>query len=136
MPRKVNPWAICHSKLGKKKTDKFERCVMNIKSKQGIKEAKKKTRCWKGYKPTPGKTPYSKGSCMKEQAEFIRNFLNEKRGKSTDDAIADFLSPQGDERGPKLTGKDLKKVRDPKTGKKVTAIDSRGYGLPLKRKDK
>ena len=25
-----------------------------------------KSRCWKGYKPTPGKTPYSKGSCMKE----------------------------------------------------------------------
>lgn len=62
---------------------KKERCVMNIKLKQGIKEAKKKTRCWKGYKPTPGKTPYSKGSCMKEQIEFIRNFLNEKRGKIT-----------------------------------------------------
>ena len=29
--------------------------------------AKKKTRCWKGYKPTPGKTPYSPGSCMKEE---------------------------------------------------------------------
>ena len=28
--------------------------------------AKKKSRCWKGYKPTPGKTPYSPGSCMKE----------------------------------------------------------------------
>ena len=28
--------------------------------------AKKKGRCWSGYKPTPGKTPYSKGSCMKE----------------------------------------------------------------------
>lgn len=24
---------------------------------------KKKTRCWKGYKPTPGKKPYSDGSC-------------------------------------------------------------------------
>jgi hypothetical protein len=30
------------------------------------KNNKKKGRCWKGYKPTPGKTPYSKGSCMKE----------------------------------------------------------------------
>ena len=26
----------------------------------------KKGRCWTGYKPTPGKKPYSKGSCMKE----------------------------------------------------------------------
>lgn len=23
-------------------------------------------RCWKGYKPVPGKKPYEKGSCMKE----------------------------------------------------------------------
>ena len=25
----------------------------------------KKTRCWKGYEPVPGKKPYSKGSCKK-----------------------------------------------------------------------
>ena len=29
---------------------------------------KKMTRCWKGYKPTPGKKPYSDGSCMKAEA--------------------------------------------------------------------
>ena len=29
------------------------------------KEKKKKGRCWTGYKPTPGKEPYSEGSCMK-----------------------------------------------------------------------
>ena len=93
MPRKVNPWAICHSKLGKKKTDKFERCVMKIKSKHGIKEARKKTRCWKGYKPTPGKTPYSKGSCMKEQAEFIRDF-----SKRQTESIATALATGAGER--------------------------------------
>lgn len=26
---------------------------------------KMKGRCWSGYKPTPGKKAYSKGSCMK-----------------------------------------------------------------------
>ena len=26
---------------------------------------KTKGRCWSGYKPTPGKKAYSKGSCMK-----------------------------------------------------------------------
>lgn len=26
-------------------------------------------RCWSGYKPTPGKKPYEKGSCMKEDDE-------------------------------------------------------------------
>lgn len=27
-------------------------------------------RCWDGYKPTPGKKPYEKGSCMKEDDEI------------------------------------------------------------------
>jgi hypothetical protein len=27
-------------------------------------------RCWDGYKPTPGKKPYEKGSCMKEDDEL------------------------------------------------------------------
>lgn len=27
----------------------------------------KSGRCWAGYKPTPGKRPYSKGSCMKSK---------------------------------------------------------------------
>ena len=30
------------------------------------KNNKKKSRCWSGYRPTPGKAPYSKGSCIKE----------------------------------------------------------------------
>ena len=29
-------------------------------------DEKKKGRCWTGYKPTPGKKPYSDGSCQKE----------------------------------------------------------------------
>jgi len=28
---------------------------------------KKTSRCWVGYEPTPGKIPYSKGSCRKIQ---------------------------------------------------------------------
>ena len=28
-------------------------------------QAKRKNRCWKGYRPTKGKKPYSKGSCKK-----------------------------------------------------------------------
>tara|TARA_R110002020_G_scaffold364543_1_gene576821 strand:+ start:65 stop:475 length:411 start_codon:yes stop_codon:yes gene_type:complete len=43
---------------------------------------KKKTRCWKGYKPTPGKVPYSPGSCMKEgvrveKVRLINSLMNE-----------------------------------------------------------
>lgn len=34
--KKVNPWAICHSSTGPKKTAKFERCVMDVKKKHGM----------------------------------------------------------------------------------------------------
>jgi len=51
--------------------------------------AKKKGRCWKGYKPTPGKKPYSPGSCMKEariatlqEAKLIKSKKKKKGGKS------------------------------------------------------
>jgi hypothetical protein len=30
------------------------------------KNTKKKSRCWKGYKPVKGKKPYAKGSCKKK----------------------------------------------------------------------
>ena len=40
---------------------------------------KKKTRCWRGYKPTPGKTPYSPGSCMKEAYIAIGRLMVEKK---------------------------------------------------------
>jgi hypothetical protein len=36
-----------------------------------------KKRCWKGYKPTPKKKPYSKGSCMKEAYERLGLLLIE-----------------------------------------------------------
>lgn len=29
------------------------------------KPMKRKNRCWKGYRPVPGKTPFSSGSCKK-----------------------------------------------------------------------
>jgi len=35
-PKKVNPWAVCHSVLGPEKDEKFERCVKKIKKKQGM----------------------------------------------------------------------------------------------------
>ena len=35
------------------------------KSRMKPKTKPKKGRCWAGYKPTPGKKPFTKGSCMK-----------------------------------------------------------------------
>ena len=28
---------------------------------------KRKKRCWSGFEPTPGKKPYSKGSCRRKK---------------------------------------------------------------------
>lgn len=39
MAKKVNPWAVCTAKVGRENKDKYERCVMGIKSKYGIKES-------------------------------------------------------------------------------------------------
>lgn len=41
---------------------------------------KKKGRCWKGYKPVPGKKPYSKGSCapVSDSINRIGELLSEK----------------------------------------------------------
>ena len=30
-------------------------------------KAKKTSRCWAGYEPTPGKKPHSRGSCRKKK---------------------------------------------------------------------
>jgi hypothetical protein len=37
--KKVNPWAICTASVGREDKDKYERCVMDIKKKQGMKES-------------------------------------------------------------------------------------------------
>lgn len=36
--KKVNPWAVCHASTGPEKSEKFERCVMDVKKKHGVKE--------------------------------------------------------------------------------------------------
>ena len=36
------------------------------KDKKKKKKKKKGSRCWSGYEPTPGKEPYSDGSCRKK----------------------------------------------------------------------
>ena len=35
--KKVNPWAVCTASVGRSDKDKYERCVMDVKKKQGIK---------------------------------------------------------------------------------------------------
>jgi hypothetical protein len=42
----------------------FHKKAKTLRRKLGMNK-KRKTRCWKGYKPVKGKRPYSKGSCRK-----------------------------------------------------------------------
>jgi hypothetical protein len=46
-----------------------------------------KGRCWTGYKPTPGKKPFSPGSCekVKEDTELDENHVAIAMGKEMDD---------------------------------------------------
>jgi hypothetical protein len=50
-------------------------------------EEKKKGRCWTGYEPTPGKKPYSPGSCQKE--EVIAFLMDE--GYANNEVSAEVL---------------------------------------------
>jgi hypothetical protein len=38
--KKVNPWAVCTASVGRGDKDKYERCVMDVKKKHGVKENK------------------------------------------------------------------------------------------------
>ena len=40
---------------------------MATKTKSKAKGARKTSRCWPGYEPTPGKKPGAKGSCRKKK---------------------------------------------------------------------
>lgn len=40
-----------------------------------------KDRCWKGYKPVPGKKPYSEGSCEKEKKACLAKEAAKKSEK-------------------------------------------------------
>jgi len=50
-------------------------------------------RCWTGYKPVPGKKPYSKGSCTKEEIDVNEQAIEEsaawkrKEGKNPEGGL-------------------------------------------------
>lgn len=61
---------------------------------------KKKGRCWKGYKPVPGKKPYSKGSCAPVSESVSRIIVEVRKrkehpGQQTFD-YANFLKVDND----------------------------------------
>lgn len=63
-------------------------CVMRVK--------RVSERCWDGYEPTPGKEPYSKGSCKKEGDEDMREedkVIPKPKVRTEADKMANDLYP-------------------------------------------
>ena len=59
-----------------------------------------KSRCWKGYKPTPGKKAYTKDSCMKEAVQLKGGQKKIDKNKNGKLEKHDFMILRG-EHGPK-----------------------------------
>ena len=53
-------------------------------------------RCWTGYKPVPGKKPYSKGSCKKEEVKYDIE-LYEMEDECEYTHHYEFINEEGDE---------------------------------------
>lgn len=54
--------------------DKKEAKIQSKELKEYEDAEKSKGRCWTGYKPAPGKKPYSKGSCVKKSKVTPKEF--------------------------------------------------------------
>jgi hypothetical protein len=64
----------------------FKEALIEALKKKNKKKMKKSSRCWSGYKPTPGKEPFSKGSCMPEAKTPA---WQRKAGKSDEGGLND-----------------------------------------------
>jgi hypothetical protein len=48
-----------------KMAEMFREAIQAIVNEAALNALDENGRCWDGYEPVPGKTPYSKGSCRK-----------------------------------------------------------------------
>jgi hypothetical protein len=80
------------------------------------------SRCWTGYKPVPGKKPYSPGSCTKEEAEMMFDIIEELVMEISDvhnidpEVIWEDLSDVSDEELYESAAWRRKEGKDPKGG--------------------
>jgi hypothetical protein len=68
-------------KLKAKKKPKEEQTETYQEEKMAASEGDNKDRCWEGYEPTPGKKPYSEGSCQKKSEKPFHGYNKEKHSK-------------------------------------------------------
>ena len=65
MKNKMKKKSRSRSRLPLKKKKMDGRQQQQKKKSPNKTSLKKTSRCWPGYEPTPGKIPYSKGSCRR-----------------------------------------------------------------------
>ena len=92
---------------------------------QVIKSLEKAGRCWEGYEPTPGKKPYSKGSCRKikkSDGEASLKLINQFEGSSINPAEYHYaVHKDGNEIGRAIVfDKDPKSIHN--AGKKGASL--------------
>ena len=73
---------------------------------KGNRKSKKSGRCWKGYEPTPGKTPFSEGSCRKKGSGDgdAKSRKRRKRDKKASGSGSESSSSSDDDSGEKKGG--------------------------------
>lgn len=86
-----------------------------IRNEAGAGMDKKEGRCWEGYKPTPGKKPYSEGSCQKKSEGSEKPFHGYNKNKHS---VKGGLSKKGREKINRETGSNLKAPVTSKAAKK------------------
>jgi hypothetical protein len=68
----------------KKMPEDLRQEFLNNQQLQNYVIEKAKSRCWAGYKPTPGKKPYSEGSCQpvskgkRDPKEYAKSYKSRK----------------------------------------------------------
>lgn len=72
----------CEETAPMDKTEEVVKSIMdNFKRISDAYLAKKENRCWEGYEPTPGKKPYSEGSCQKKNETGDEPTLHPGKGQ-------------------------------------------------------
>lgn len=59
-------------------------------------------RCWDGYEPTPGKEPYSKGSCRKKGSGDGEKKERKRRKKASGSGSESYSSSDDDDKKEKM----------------------------------
>ena len=91
--------------------------MKNLKS--FVQELEEAGRCWTGYKPVPGKKPFSKGSCVKEDYEEDDGPLTDEQLEQLEE-VAAWQRKEGKSESGGLNRKGIESYRRENPGSKLS----------------